>query len=516
VRLVCLCINFQGRRTEHQSSDREPSIHMEESAGKKGRNSKILAEDKSEDELFTNSKFDKEDGACHWSRIGTKINSGAGSPRNSSVVPQDELNSRFSSEAHVNGDLGRESRKEDKKRESQSPSKGSSRQKSYYEDEKRGVDGSKLSHQSKSSSQSTGDRGEFHARSRSRSIDHARERSRSLSIREEATHLKKRQYYDNADSSHADKSKSHYDSDDERIDRKSMNGQHGSRDLVRDEEREITTSYSRYIGEDRHRSRGTQERERSRDREMDRDLRREKEREWIIRDREMDRAHRREKEWERSRDRNRKSEIERDRSREREADRDWRREKERDKMKDIELDRDRSRVSERGRDRDREREKVRRERERQDDRSRNKDRETYENRVDGYENGDRYKHSRHLRHDEKEYNQYRTRNADSAKTPSSKSDLLEENRDKLKRYFYFVSKAALLVYLPPTPALFLMVQVLLPLPSHIDAYFFSIFLDAEMKMNKGTTKGIHCSLLSRKKKISTESRRRVEGEGKKF
>jgi hypothetical protein len=37
-----------------------------------------------------------------------------------------------------------------------------------------------------------------------------------------------------------------------------------------------------------------------------------------------------------------------------------------------------------------------------------------------------------------------------------------------------------------------------------------------MKMNKGTTKGIHCSLLSRKKKISTESRRRVEGEGKKF
>lgn len=428
-----------GHRTEHQSSDREPSIHMEESVGKKGRNSKILVEDKSEDDFFTNLKLYNEDRACDWSRTGTKINNEVGSPRNSSVVPQDELISRVSSGGHVNGDLGRKSRKEDKKRESRSPSKGSSRRKSYYDDEKVGFDGSKLSHQSKSSSQSTGDRGEFHARSRSRSIDHARERSRSRSIREEETHLKKTRYCDNAASIYADKSKSVYDSDDERIVQQSMDGRHGSRDLVRDEERVHSTSYSRYIAEDRHRSRGTQERERSRDREMDRDLRREKEREWIIRDRKMDRTHRREKERERSRDRDRKREIERERSKEREVDRDWRREKERDKMKDIELDRDRSRVSERDRDRDRERdkdrEKVRRERERemQDDRSRNKDRENYENLLDGYENGDRFKHSRRLRYDQKEYNQNRTRNTDSAKAPSSKSDLLEGNRDKPKR-----------------------------------------------------------------------------------
>lgn len=47
-------------------------------------------------------------------------------------------------------------------------------------------------------------------------------------------------------------------------------------------------------------------------------------------------------------------------------------------------------------------------------------------------------------------------------------------------------------------------------------HIFNFFLDAEMKMNKETTKGIHCSLLSRKKRISTESRRRVEGEGKSY
>lgn len=443
---------------------------MEESVAKKGRNSKILAEDKSEDDLFTNSRLDKEDRAFHWSRTGTKINNEVGSPRNSSVVPQDELISTVSSEDHVNGDLGRKSRKEDKKRESQSPSKGSSRRKRYYDDDKEGVDGSKLSHRSKSSSQSTGDRGEFHARSRSRSIDHARERSRSRSIREEETHLKKRQYCDNAASSYANKSKSLYESDDERIVRQSMDGRHGTRDLMRDEEREHTTSYSRYTGEDRHRNQGTQERESSRDR----DLRREKEREWIMRDREMDRAHRREKEWEMSRDRDRKREIER-RSREREVDRDWRREKEREKMKDREPDRDRSRVSERDRDRDRERdkdrEKVRRERERQDDRSMNKDRENYENLVDGYENGDRYKHSRRLRHDEKEYNQDRTRNADSAKAPSSKSDLLQGNRDKPKRYFFFRlkgSSSGLSEEPPPTtppPTLFSWCKVFFPSPS---------------------------------------------------
>jgi serine/threonine-protein kinase PRP4 len=398
---------------EHRSSDREESV------GNKG----------------TNLKLDKEDEMYH-----RKINNEVGFLGNTSVEPQDE--SRVSSEGHVNGHLGHDSRKEDKKwpRESRSPSKGIGKQKSYYYDEKMEVDESKLSNHRKSPSQSTGDRGEFPIRSRSRSIG-ARERSRSRSIREEEVHSKRRRYHDSDALLHVDKSKFEYDSDHERIVRQSRDRRHNSRDLVRDEERERSISHSRYVGgEDRHRSRVTHEKERSMDRDMDmdKDLRREKERE-RIRDSEMDRAQRRDRDrgrsWDRARDMDRKWEIERDRNREREVDRDRRREKESD----------RSRASERDRDREweKDRDKVRREseRERRDDRSRNKDRgivsdwEKYENLEDGYDNG-RYKHSRHSRHDEKDYNQDRTRKSDLAKVPRFKNDPLGGDRDKPRRYFF--------------------------------------------------------------------------------
>lgn len=404
-----------GHRAEHRLSDREESV------GNKG----------------TNLKLDKEDEMYH-----RKINNEVGFLGNTSVEPQDE--SRVSSEGHVNGHLGHDSRKEDKKwpRESRSPSKGIGKQKSYSYDEKMEVDESKLSNHRKSPSQSTGDRGEFPIRSRSRSIG-ARERSRSRSIREEEVHSKRRRYHDSDALLHVDKSKFEYDSDHERIVRQSRDRRHNSRDLVRDEERERSISHSRHVGgEDRHRSRVTHEKERSMDRDMDmdKDLRREKERE-RIRDSEMDRAQRRDRDrgrsWDRDRDRardmDRKWEIERDRNREREVDRDRRREKESD----------RSRASERDRDREweKDRDKVRREseRERRDDRSRNKDRgivsdwEKYENLEDGYDNG-RYKHSRHSRHDEKDYNQDRTRKSDLAKVPRFKNDPLGGDRDKPRRY----------------------------------------------------------------------------------
>lgn len=440
-----------GHCAEHRSSDREASLHMEESVGNKGTNSKTFGDDKSEDDLMIISKLDKEDKTYHQHHE-------VGFLRNTCVEPQDE--SRVGSKGHVNGDLGHESRKEEKKwlRESGSPSKGIGKLKSYYDDEKIEVEESILSNHRKSSSHSTEDRGEVHTRSRSRSIG-ARERSRSRSMREEEAHSKRRRYHDFDASLYVDKGKFEYDSDYERKVRRSRHGRHGSRDLVRDEERDRSISHSRYIGgEDWYRNWAAHDRERSMDRDMDKDLRREKELE-RVRDSEMDRAQRRDRDRDRdrggsrdrARDMDRKRDIERDRNREREVGRDRRREKEREKNWDREVDRDgkrekesdRSRASERDRDRDREREKDRdkgreNERERRDDRSRNKDRgivndwEKYENLEDGYDNG-RYKHSRRSRHDEKEYNQDRTRKSDPEKVPSFKSNPLEGYRDKQKR-----------------------------------------------------------------------------------
>lgn len=424
-------IACQGHCAEHRSSDREASLHMEESVGNKGTNSKTFGDDKSEDDLMINSKLDKEDKTYHQHHE-------VGFLRNTSVEPQDE--SRVSSKGHVNGDLGHESRKEEKKwlRESRSPSKGIGKLKSYHDDEKIEVEESILSNHRKSSSHSTEDRGEVHTRSRSRSIG-ARERSRSRSMREEEAHSKRRRYHDSDASLYVGKGKFEYDSDYERKVRRSRDGRHGSRDLVRDEERDRSISHSRYIGgEDWYRNRAAHDRERSMDRDMDKGLRREKELE-RVRDSEVDRAQRRDRDRGGSRDRAR--DMDRKRRREKERDKNWDREVDRDGKKEKESDR--SRASERDRDRDREREKDRdkgreNERERRDDRSRNKDRgivndwEKYENLEDGYDNG-RYKHSRRSRHDEKEYNQDRTRKSDPEKVPSFKSNPLEGYRDKQKR-----------------------------------------------------------------------------------
>ncbi|KAF5467641.1 hypothetical protein F2P56_011873 [Juglans regia] len=437
-----------GHRAKHGSSDHEVGVLEEDIQGNKGRNMKTLEDDKNEEDLLTDFKFDKEDKAYSCSGVGTEIGNEVSFPRNSSVEPQ------YGSRGQVNGILGH---KDEKMwpRESGSPSKGIGKENTNYDDEKVEVYRSKLSIRGNSSSQSIGDHEEIRTRSRSRSIYHARERSHSRSIREEEeAHSKKERYYEHGASLSTDKGKFAYASDDERMARQSKDRWHYSRDVVRDVERECSPSYKRYIGEDRLRSWVTQGRERNRDREMHRELRKEKERE-RIRNSEMDRAQRREKERERSRDRDRERRIEQDRSREREVDRD-RREKERENTKDMEVDRygkrekerDRSKASERDRvkdtEREKDRDKVRKEREndreRQNDRNRNKDRsimrdkEKYEFLEDGYENGDRYKHPRYSRHDEKYYDQDKTKKAHSTKVSGSRSNSLEGNRGKLRRH----------------------------------------------------------------------------------
>ncbi|KAG7940797.1 hypothetical protein I3843_16G004500 [Carya illinoinensis] len=427
---------------EHGSYDAEARIHEGEILGKKGRSLKTLREDKSKDDFLRNSNLDKEDRAYSQSGVDTDIENEVAFPRTLNVEPQNELAYRVTSEGYGNGDLGFKAIKDKKMWQSESwpPSKGSGKEKTHYDDEKVEVYGSKLSNQGKSSSQSTGD-----TRSRSRSIDHARGRSRSRSIREEEAHSKKQHYYGRDASLYADRSKFMYDSDDERIVQLSKDGRHYRRDV----EREHITGSNKYIGEERLQSQSTRERERSKDREMARELRKEKERNRGV---EMDKAQRREKERERSRERDRKRGMERYRSKEREVAKD-RQDMERDKIKDNQVDRDgerdkergRSRASERERDRDREREREKdrdkvwrerdNEREKWNDRNRNRDRgimidrEKYEYLVDG----DRHKNSRYSRYDGKDYHHDRTRKTDSAKVPSSRSELLEGNREKLQR-----------------------------------------------------------------------------------
>ncbi|KAG2665359.1 hypothetical protein I3760_15G005400 [Carya illinoinensis] len=436
-----------GHRAKHGSSHHEVGVHEEDILGNKGRNMKTLEDDKNEEDLLTDFKLDKEDKAYSCSGVGTEIGNEVSFPRNSSVEPQ------YGSRGQVNGILDHKDEKM-RPRESGSPSKRIGRGNTYYDDEKVEVYRSKLSTQGNSSSQSIGDHEEIRTRSISMSIYHARERSRSRSIiEEEEAHSKKGRYYEHDASLSTDKGKFVYASDDERMARQSKDRRHYSRDVVRDVDRKRSPSYNRYIVEDRLRSRGTQGRERSRDREMHRELRKEKERE-RIRNSEMDRAQRRDRERDRSKDRDRERRIERDRSREREMDRN-RREKERENTKDIEVDRygkrekerDRSKASERERVKDTEREKDRdkvwkereNDRERQNDTKWNKDRsimrdkEKYEYLEDGYDNGDRYKHSRHSRHDEKYYDQEKMKKAHSTKVPGSRSNSLEGNRDKLKR-----------------------------------------------------------------------------------
>ncbi|XVE85947.1 hypothetical protein DITRI_Ditri17bG0132900 [Diplodiscus trichospermus] len=293
-----------------------------------------------------------------------------------------------------------------------------------------------------------------YTRSRSKSRDLARERSLSLSIVDDEALLKRSRRYERDPS---------------------LDGRHGSRNLVRGDDRERNVSFGRYVGEERDWSMDTRGSERSREREIARERRRkehersrdnEMEVEWR-RDRETDGERRREKERARSRDRDmsgeRRREKERERSRERELeserrrvergksrDRDLdseRREKMRDRSWDREADRDRKREKERisrrdhsrGNDRDREREKEKteerhqeRERERITDRSRDKGRHI-EIENDGYGDRDWYRNYKHSKRDEAETYRDRTRKNEMVKVHGSNSDSLEGDRDKAKR-----------------------------------------------------------------------------------
>ncbi|KAL5761438.1 hypothetical protein ACOSP7_017702 [Xanthoceras sorbifolium] len=374
--------------------------------------------------------------------------------RKTEDVSNSVVSEKIHDEYHVNGDFPCEHIKENNKRlrDSRSPSKRSSKLRSYPHVDMMRNDESRLSDRRKSlSSENSGDgykksvrsplqdrsHDEVHTRSRSRSYDFSRERSRSRSVMEEEALLKRRSHH----------ARDVNDTDDERVIQRSRNGRHGSRDLVRDGEREYSTSYSnKYVGrEDRHR-REIRDRERSWERELEREQKREKE-QASSRNMEMEKDWRRDKEGERIRDREICSEREgRDRSRYEEEDVGRKREKERDWSRDRARASDRDADRKRGRERDRDREKDRvrewdleRERERRNDRGRDKgrdtesDREKYVNLDDGYGNQDRHRHYRYPNRDGDGHYRDRTRINDPAKVHGSNSYSLEGVGEKLSR-----------------------------------------------------------------------------------
>ncbi|KAI9169574.1 hypothetical protein LWI28_014280 [Acer negundo] len=366
------------------------------------------------------------------------------------------VSEKIHDECHVNGDFPFEYLKENNKqlRDSRSPSKRSSKPRSYPVVDTMENDEGRLSDRRKSlSSESSGDKykksvrsplqdrscDEVHMRrSRSRSYDFSRERSRSRSVMEEEALLKKRRHHVRVVN----------DTDDERVIQRTRNEQHGSRDLVRDGEREYSTSYSsKYIDrEDRHYSREIRDRERSWERETERERKREKE-QTSRRNMETEKDWRRDREGERNRDREIYSEREGwDRSRYEEEDVGRKRDKERGQSRDRarasdrDIDRQRGRERERERERDRVRERdLERERERRNDRGRDKgrdiesDREKYASLDDGYGNRDRNRHSRHSTHDDDRHYWDRTRKNDLAKVHGSSSYSFDVVGEKISR-----------------------------------------------------------------------------------
>ncbi|KAK9903813.1 hypothetical protein M0R45_000920 [Rubus argutus] len=401
--------------------------------------------------------------------------------------PEEEYVFRVDREDRANGNSEKR-----RHRESGSPSKGGGHRKKYY-NEKLDDDRSKLANKEKSPYGSSGDKYKtlvsspsrdgygdgLRGRSRSGSHDHVRERSRSCSlieeevpskrrshshsILEEEILSKRRRYHEQEIPVYADKRKASHNSDDE--------------GMVRDEEREHSTSYSRYSELDRNR-----ERERSREREVNRvrrkekelernrgrDWRREKERERssdrdLFRDRISERVVDREsskEERHRSRDReNRESRREeRQRSRDREnkdrtreddidRSRESRREerhrsrdrenRDRTREDDFDWSRGRNKAADRDRDmeRDRDRDRVTdRKWERRDDRYRDKGRDTEREKnetEDGYGTRDRYNHSGGSRHEEKEYNQDGSRNSDPAKVQLNRNEDEQEDDEEM-------------------------------------------------------------------------------------
>ena len=456
-----LCIVFQDGHMAN--GDQQEFCAMANSRGKVARNLNTLQEYRSDDDLVTDSDLVNETGKSDYeAKIGNKIHGEDGLSRHPSAKHYEELFSIGSPDGDMNRDAHHESHRKNNSG-CESPVKGYGKTESYYE-----VDKSELQNQRKSlSSESAGDkykklahspthdryRDKVRMRGRSRSHDHARERSRSQSILQDVALSKATHHLEWNASSYAGNRRTDNDTDEEMALRR-RDYRHPSRDLVRDEERERSSSHSRQTQRgDKHQSRETwdmakagremdwerqrereqdRSRERERERNRERDRKREKERDRSM-DREMDRNRKREKDrgTDREMDRGRKQERERDRS----WDRDRARERDRNRNRDIDWENDRDRArdrkSERGSGRDRSRDKVR-----DSESDRVSRHHKYETLNDGYGNRDRYGDSWYLRHDETEHQRHRTRKNDEEKGLSSKNDSLEGNGDKLNRYFF--------------------------------------------------------------------------------
>ncbi|KAI7997895.1 hypothetical protein LOK49_LG10G00689 [Camellia lanceoleosa] len=379
------------------------SVPPEGKLDRSGRNPKSFGEDKSVEDLVINPTLDKY------------VNMNDGSKTNNAVV----FGGNSSSEHYNNGDIGRESLKEDSwpLTGSQSPVKGSCKQKSYFDDEinlrdrrKSSSTENKRDRHQKTPRSLSHDRyhDEDRRRNRSKSHDHARERSRSRSVLEEAS-LRKTTLHNDA-AHYMGNRRTISDSDDDKMVGRNWDNRHDSRDLLTDKERECSSSYSRYSkrverrhnqeAQDREREGSWETRERERDvRVMDRDRKREREQD---RDRERTKERDRERERERDRDRDR----DRVRDMERRTEREWERESGRDSIRDRERDKESDRVS------------------------RHRSCEKYVN--DCCDDRDRYYDYKRWRHDEND-NRARSRKNDPEKNYTAKIDSLGEDEEKFKR-----------------------------------------------------------------------------------
>lgn len=232
---------------------------------------------------------------------------------------------------------------------------------------------------------------------------------------------------------------------------RNSNFRHGHGDDIRDNDREYSSSYSRYRHLDRHQSREPKDSERERSRESwDKDhfgrvrgtsrsiekmkdhgraSSRDSERK-VEREREKERERDKERDRERSRARDRDRERESTRLRE-EREREWRKEKERERSRESGRYRSRDRGSDRdrdsGRNRSRDRNRGRdgesgRNSSRERDLERDRDGRDHRKRdLDGYEDRHTYKGSRLSRDDETDYRN-RLKKNDHERPHSSKSD----------------------------------------------------------------------------------------------
>ncbi|CAJ1932323.1 unnamed protein product [Sphenostylis stenocarpa] len=375
------------------------------------------------DDKFIGPDDEDEDEACRRSHVGSGIHEdGMGNGLS------DAKDGRASTDSLANGHLDHKSSRKDMKRGGEYRGlKGNDKQKDYCDDEELELDGRKVGYCRISSSEGGGEkygrsrrsRSRERYRSPSRSNGRARDRSCSGSIAEENAHSKRKHTDEQGGLSYADRLKTDYDLDDERM----MASRRENRDLVVDKRREHRASYHNREARER-------DRDRSRDKDVKRDSKMEKEQE-RNRNMEVDWVLRREKERERSHERYRGN-LEED-MREKEDARDRRREKERDRSYETVFERDRRRDKERyrsrdkirGGERDRDRETAEhadrswerdqiKERERRDDRRRHKDRDTlngmdkYMRHEDDYDSRDR--HRKHSKQEEIEYHQERKKN----------------------------------------------------------------------------------------------------------